>query len=170
MIYIFKSIRAHYNAMSEQLHLPEECYEAGAAVFPKGKHIVIVPVSTPTRVVYETIQYAKVIGDNIIAVHVSADEEMDKKLIDKWNRWDPGVELVILRSPYRLLMKPLLHFIDKKAREKGPDDYITIVIPEFETKKSWHRLLHNQTGWFLRNTLIFKKNIIVTTVPYQLKE
>ena len=170
MIYIFKSIRAHYSAMSEQLHLPEECYEEGAAVFPKGKHIVIVPVSTPTRVVYETIQYAKIIGDNVIAVHVSDNEEMDKKLIDKWNRWSPGVELVILRSPYRLLMKPLLHFINKKEREKGPDDYITIVIPEFETKKPWHRLLHNQTGWFLRNTLIFKKNIIVTTVPYQLKE
>ena len=67
-------------------------------------------------------------------------------------------------------MRPLLHFIDKKEREKGPDDYITIVIPEFETKKPWHRLLHNQTGWFLRNTLIFKKNIIVTTVPFQLKE
>ena len=170
MIYIFKSIRAHYHAMSEQLHLPEECYEKGAAYFPRGRHTVIVPVSTPTRVVYETIQYAKLIGDEVIAVHVSDDEEMDKKLIDKWNRWDPGVELTILRSPYRLLMRPLLHFIDKKEREKGPDDYITIVIPEFETKKPWHRLLHNQTGWFLRNTLIFKKNIIVTTVPFRLKE
>ena len=170
MIFVFKSIRAHYDDMAEQLHLPEACYEEGAAIFPKGRHIVIVPVSTPTRVVYETIKYAKMIGDNIVAVHVSDDEERDKKLIEKWERWDPGVELVIIRSPYRLLMRPLLHFIDKKSRDKGPDDYITIIIPEFETNKPWHRLLHNQTGWFLRNTLIFKKNIIVTTVPYQIKE
>lgn len=170
MIYVFKSIRAHYDDMAEQLHLPEECYEEGAAIFPKGKHIVIVPVSTPTRVVYDTLKYAKQIGDNIVAVHVSDDEERDKKLIEKWEKWDPGVELVIIRSPYRLLMRPLLHFIDKKSRDKGPDDYITVIIPEFETNKPWHRLLHNQTGWFLRNTLIFKKNIIVTTVPYQIKD
>lgn len=170
MITIFKAIRAHYDALAEQLHLPESCYEEGAAIFPKGKHIVIVPVSTPTRVVYETIKYAKAIGDNIIAVHVSDDEEKDKKLRQKWQMWDPGVELVILRSPYRLLMRPLLHFIEKKEREKGPDDYITVIIPEFETKKSWHRLLHNQTGWFLRNILIWKENVIVTTVPYHLKQ
>ncbi|MDF2568856.1 MAG: hypothetical protein K0R55_460 [Sporomusa sp.] len=170
MICIFKTIKGHYNAMSMQLHLPEECYEEGAASFPKGKHIVIVPVSTPTRVVYETIKYAKMIGDNILAVHVSDNEEMSAKVIEKWKCWDPGVELVIIRSPYRLLMRPLLHFIEKKGREKGPDDYITVIIPEFETKKSWHRLLHNQTGWFLRNTLIWRENVIVTTVPYHLKE
>lgn len=170
MIYIFKAIKAHYNSLANQLHLPEECYEKGAATFPEGKHIVIVPVSTPTRVVYETIKYAKTIGDNILAVHVSDNEEMTAKVMEKWKLWDPGVELVVIRSPYRLLMRPLLHFIEKKTREKGPDDYITVIIPEFETRKSWHRLLHNQTGWFLRNTLIWKENVIVTTVPYHLKE
>lgn len=170
MIYIFKSIKGHYNSMSQQLHLPEECYEEGAASFPKGKHIVIVPVSTPTRVVYETVKYAKMIGDNILAVHVSDNEELTQKVIEKWKLWDPGVELVVIRSPYRLLMRPLLHFIEKKEREKGPNDYITVIIPEFETKKSWHRLLHNQTGWFLRNTLIWKENVVVTTVPYHLRE
>lgn len=170
IIYMFKSIRSHYDSIAEQLHLPEESYQEGPAYFPKGKHTVIVPVSTPTRVVYETMKYAKTIGDNIIAVHVSDNEEMDGKLIQKWNQWNPGVELTILRSPYRLLMRPLLHFIDKVERDKGPDDYITVIIPEFETKKGWHRLLHNQTGLFLRTTLIWRENVIVTTVPFQLKE
>lgn len=169
MIYIFKKIRGHYNSLAEQLHLPEESYEEGAAFFPKGKHIVIVPVSSPTRVVYESIKYAKMIGDNIIAVHISDNVEMQKKLREKWNKWDPGVELLIIRSPYRLLMRPLLRFIDKIEHEKGPDDYITVIIPEFETRKSWHRLLHNQTGLFLRNMLIWRKNVIVTTVPFHLK-
>lgn len=89
---------------------------------------------------------------------------------EKWESWQPGVELVVLHSPYRLLMKPLLHFIEKKEREKGPRDFITVVIPEFETKQWWHRLLHNQTGWILRTSLILKKKIIVTTVPYHLDE
>ncbi|MBP2637271.1 MAG: hypothetical protein H6Q72_3178 [Firmicutes bacterium] len=170
MIYVFRAIKDHYNAMAEQLHLPEACYEKGAATFPEGKHIVIVPVSTPTRVVYETIKYAKMIGDNILAVHISDNEETTQKVMEKWKLWDPGVELVVIRSPYRLLMRPLLHFIEKKEREKGPDDYITVIIPEFETRKSWHRLLHNQTGWFLRNTLIWRENVIVTTMPYHLKQ
>jgi len=170
MIYVFKAIRAHYDSLSKQLHLPEECYEEGAAKFPKGKHIVIVPVATPTRVVYDTIKYAKMIGDEIIAVNVSDDDETEKKLREKWERWDPGVELKIIRSPFRLLMRPLLNFIEKKEREKGPDDYITVIIPEFETHKLWHSLLHGQTGWFLRQMLIWKKNIVVTTVPYHLKE
>jgi amino acid transporter len=171
MIFIFKSIRAHYDTMSRQLHLPEESYNEGAAIFPpKGKHIVIVPVSTPTRVVYESIKYAKMIGDNIIAVHISNDDVMGKKVAEKWNLWDPGIELTVIRSPYRLLMRPLLQFIERKAREKEPEDYITVIIPEFETRRSWHRLLHNQTGWFLRNTLILRENVIVTTVPFHLKE
>ncbi len=170
IVYIFKAIRAHYDDMSVQLHLPEESYEEGAAVFPKGKNIVIIPVATPTRVVYDTIKYAKLIGDTVIAVNIAADDETEKKLRDKWQRWNPGVELTIIRSPFRLFARPLFNFIEKKEREKGPDDYITVIIPEFETHKLWHRLLHGQTGWFLRNSLIWKENVIVTTVPYHLKE
>ena len=83
MIYIFKAVRAHYNVVADQLHLPEESYNKGAEVFPKGKHIIIVPVATPTRVVYNTIKYAKTIGDNIIAVNISDNAEAEKKL--RWN-------------------------------------------------------------------------------------
>ncbi|WP_312560999.1 APC family permease [Anaerospora sp.] len=169
MVTIFKRIRSHYNTMAEQLHLPEECYAEGSAHFPQGKHLVIVPVASPTRIVYETIKYAKLIGDNIIAVHVASDDESEQRVRQKWQCWDPGVQLVVLRSPYRLLMRPLINFIEKKQREKGPDDFITVVIPEFETKKWWHRLLHNQTGWFLHTTLVLKENIAVTTVPFHLK-
>jgi len=170
MVTIFKRIRSHYNTMAEQLHLPEECYAEGSAHFPQGKHLVIVPVASPTRIVYDTIKYAKLIGDNIIAVHVASDDESELRVRQKWQCWDPGVQLVVLRSPYRLLMRPLIHFIEKKQREKGPDDFITVVIPEFETKKWWHRLLHNQTGWFLHTTLVLKENIAVTTVPFHLKQ
>lgn len=170
VIMIFKKIRRHYDNMSAQLHLPLEDTNGGKLEFPEGKHLILVPVSTPTRVVYETLRYAKVIGDDIIAVHVASDEESATRLRAKWEAWNPGVELVILRSPYRLLMRPLLSYIEKKAKEKGPNDYITILIPEFETRKWWHRLLHNQTGWIVRTVLILKQNIIVTTVPYHLKE
>jgi hypothetical protein len=170
MIYIFKQIRSHYDSVAAELRLPPECTGKIPEEVAEGRHIVIVPVSTPTRVVFETLKYAKVIGETVIAVNISSgDEEQEQKLQEKWKCWEPGVELVIIRSPYRLLMRPLIHFIDKKEREKGPNDYITVVIPEFETRKWWHRLLHNQAGWILRTNLILNENVIVTTVPYHLK-
>jgi len=169
MIFIFKSIRGHYNSVAKQLSLPIEDVQDLASEGP-SEHIVIVPVSTPTRVVFETLKYAKVIGNRVVAVHISSDEQTAIKMREKWETWQPGVELVVLHSPYRLLMKPLLHFIEKKEREKGPRDFITVVFPEFETKQWWHRLLHNQTGCILRTSLILKKKIIVTTVPYHLDE
>ncbi len=169
MVYIFKKIRAHYNAMAEQLHLPlEEIAEGGQEAV--GQHIVVVPVASPTKVVYETIKYAKILSNNIIAVNVAYDAESEARLREKWACWNPGVRLVVLQSPYRLLMKPLIRYIEHLAKTKGPNDYITVIIPEFETKKGWHRLLHNQTGWILRTALILKDNVIVTTVPYHLEQ
>jgi hypothetical protein len=64
----------------------------------------------------------------------------------------------------------VLHFVEKLARRKKPEDYITVVIPEFETRKWWHRLLHNQTGLILRTLLIFNENVAVTTLPFHLRK
>lgn len=169
MIYIFKSIRRHYDSVADQLHVPEECL-VEQRHWEQGKNIVIVPVSTPTRVVFETMKYAKLIGTRVLAVHISSDEAAEAKLRQKWARWDPGVELVVLHSPYRLLLEPLLRFIEKQEREKGPNDFITVIIPEFETRRWWHRLLHNQAGWILRTMLILREDVVVTTVPYHLRE
>lgn len=169
MIKLFKSIRAHYDKVAAQLSFSADCAPETGEI---GRHIVIVPVSTPTRVVYQTLRYARTIGDEVIAVHIVAteDEAAEQKLREKWARWQPGVELVILRSPYRLLLQPLLAFIEKREKRKDPNDFITVVIPEFETKRWWHRLLHNQTGWILHTTLVLRENVAVTTVPYHLKD
>ncbi len=168
MIYVFKQIKAHYNTMAEELHLPLECRDEEAAA-ANGRHIVVVPVASPTKVVYDTLKYAKLLSEDIVAVHVASDEESAARVREKWQCWDPGVKLVVLQSPYRLLMQPLVGYIEQLEKRKGPNDYITVIIPEFETKKWWHRLLHNQTGWFLRTALILKDNVIVTTVPYHLQ-
>ncbi len=168
MIVIFKSINRHYRDMAEQLHLPieDETYTQP----PKGKHYVVVPVATPTRVVAETLRYAKTLNGEIIALCVVNDKEFAEKIEAKWKQWKPQVKLVTVYSPYRLVIQPLIHFIEKLERKKQPEDYITVVIPEFETRKWWHRLLHNQTGFILRTLLIFNENVAVTTIPYHLKK
>jgi amino acid transporter len=171
MIFIFKKIRSHYIDMSEQLHLPIEDFDpAIATTFKVGRNMVIVPVATPTNIVAQTLTYAKSISKDIVALHIATDEVDAQKVTKKWHDWNPGVELVTVYSPYRLVIQPLLDYIIQLERQKEPEDYITILIPEFQTKKWWHRLLHNQTGWVLRTLLILKENVIVTSVPFHLKK
>ena len=171
MIFIFKKIKGHYNNMAEQLHLPiEDMNPAFTTEIQGGQNIVIVPISSPTSVIAETLKYAKSIGDDVMAVHIATNEEIGKKVQEKWNCWNPGIKLVTIYSPYRLVVQPLIDFIEELSNEKGPNDYITILIPEFETRKWWHRLLHNQTGLILRTLLILKKNVIVSTIPFHLKK
>lgn len=87
----------------------------------------------------------------------------------KWNQWNPDIELKTIYSPYRLVIQPLVDYIVELEKSKKPENYITVLIPELETKKWWHRLQHNQTGWILRTLLILRENVIVTIVPYRLE-
>jgi amino acid transporter len=171
MICIFKKIRSHYNDMAEQLHLPLEDFNPNIkANLKTGRNVVIVPIATPTSVVAETLKYAKSISDDVVALHIATDEEIGRKVEEKWRGWNPGIELVTVYSPYRLVIQPILDYIINLEHQKNPEDYITILIPEFQTKKWWHRLLHNQTGWILRTLLILRENVIVTTIPFHLQK
>lgn len=171
MIFIFKKIRSHYNDMAEQLHLPLEDFNPeNLTTLKASRNVVIVPVATPTNIVAHTLKYAKSISNDIVALHIATDEASGLKVEEKWHDWNPGVELVTIYSPYRLVIQPLLNYIIQLERQRKPEDYITILIPEFQTKKWWHRLLHNQTGWVLRTLLILRENVIVTSVPFHLKK
>ncbi|SDF30241.1 hypothetical protein SAMN05660235_01135 [Sporolituus thermophilus DSM 23256] len=120
--------------------------------------------------VAQSLQYAKALSPDILAVHIATDDEAGRKFKEKWEKWNPDIRLVTIYSPYRLVIKPLLDYIEQLERTKAPSDFITVLIPEFETKKWWHRLLHNQTGWILRTLLILKENVIVATIPYHLQK
>ena len=167
IVWVCRKIHSHYMDMSEQLHLPIDCEERVPRSF-SGINYVVIPVASPTRVVYESLKYARSISGNIIAVHVAEDEEAAERARLKWLFWDPGIELIVLQSPYRMLSNPLLDYIVDLEKRKNPEDYITVLIPEFETRKWWHRFLHGQTGWMLRTMLILKENVIVSTIPYHL--
>ena len=115
------------------------------------------------------LQYAKSIAtDKVQAVYVDFEEEATAQLKEKWQRWGAGVELVVLASPYRELTRPLLKHINRLARENG-DDIITVVVPEFIPAKWWQHILHNQSSLLLKGSLLFKRGVIVTSVPYHLE-
>jgi hypothetical protein len=83
--------------------------------------------------------------------------------------WGDGVRLVVLDSPYRLLLEPLLDSVERISAHRQADETITIVVPQFVPFRSWHNLLHAQTAVFLRMALLFKPGIVITSVPYQLR-
>lgn len=171
MVKTFKQIKSHYMDMAEQLHLPvSELNPAIEANLKIGKNIVIMPIASPTLLVAETMKYAKSISTDILVINVVTDEATGQKNQAKWQNWNPGVELITIYSPYRMVNRPILNFINEVASKKNPEDFITVLIPEFETKKWWHRVLHNQTGFILRTLLILKENVIVTTIPFHLKK
>ena len=85
-----------------------------------------------------------------------------------WDQWGDGVRLVVLESPYRLLLEPLLEYIERVASQRQRAETITIVVPQFVPRSSWHNILHAQTAGFLRLALLFRPGIVITSVPYQL--
>ncbi|WP_020060516.1 APC family permease [Bacillus sp. 123MFChir2] len=166
IVYLFHCIHKHYDAVGEQLRI-----DPNEIPHKIEENIVIVPVAGITKVVEQSINYAEAIGDTVIAVYVAFDKESELKMQQKWKEWKPDVRLITVVSSYRSLMRPitkLVAMIQEKAQENHHS--VTVLIPQFITKKSWHNFLHNQSSVLLRVYLLYKKNVIVSTVPYRFKK
>lgn len=163
LVFMFRSIHKHYVGVARQLSTE------GLGRLHEIRNTVIVPVSGIHRGVIAALQYAKSIStDGVKAVYVDLDEDATRKLQEKWERWGSGVELVVLQSPYRSLTRPLLRYIDRQRR-RCSDDFVTVVLPEFVPARWWQQLLHNQSSLLLKGSLLFKKCVVVVSVPYHLE-
>ena len=166
IVIIFIRIEKHYQAVGEQLRVD--------SAFTDSKiegNVVVIPVAGITTVVENSIKYAKSITDEVIAVYISFDPEDEKIFKEKWNKWNPDVRLVTIRSSYRSVIVPLCKFIDTVERKAEESNFqMTVLIPQFITKKNWHNILHNQSSLIIRTYLLYKKNVIVTTLPYHFRK
>jgi len=167
IIIVFHRIRKHYEAVGDQLSL-RTC----EPIVPIQGNVIIVPVAGMTHVVENSLNYAKSLSpDQVIAVYVSFEREDEKKFEEKWKKWQPGVRLVTLHSHYRSIIQPLTKFIDTVQYKANESNYrVTVVIPQFIPKKGWHNILHNQSSLLIRAFLLYKRNVVITTVPYHLKK
>jgi hypothetical protein len=127
-----------------------------------------VPISGIQRAVVQAVEYAKTLSSDVRAVYVDTDAAVTKQVEAQWNGRRGCVPLVVLPSPYRSLMEPLLEYIEEVSVEH-PDDYVTIVLPEFVPARWWHHLFHNQTALLIKGALLFKPNTVVTSVPFHLR-
>ena len=163
LVLMFRSIHKHYVRVANQLSTE------GIEPLHEIKNTVVVPISGIHRGVINALEYAKSItSGRVRAIYVDFDEEATHKLQEKWERWGSGVELVVLQSPYRSLTRPLLRYIER-LRRKQDNDFVTVVLPEFVPARWWQQLLHNQSSLLLKGSLLFKKGVIVTSVPYHLE-
>jgi amino acid transporter len=159
----FRSIHRHYQGVGAQLSLqgwvPEE----------RRRNTVLVPIGGVHRAVMTAVQYAKTLSPDVRAVYVDVDPRVTAEIRKQWAEWGQGVPLVVLDSPYRSLMEPLLEYIEDVEGEH-PDDFVTILLPEFVPARWWHHLLHNQRALLIKGALLFKPNTVVTSVPFHLRK
>jgi amino acid transporter len=164
LVIIFYAIYRHYKDLAGHLSLDD--YGAPPRV---SRHRVIVPISGVHRGSLSALRYARALSSDVTAVHVSVDPEEAEKIKRKWEKWGEGVRLVILDSPYRLLLEPLLEYIEEVANQRQANEVITIVVPQFVPHQWYHNLLHTQAAFLLRLALLFKPGIVITDVPYQIR-
>ena len=161
LVGIFEITRRHYDQVAAELTLREWRPE------PAGRHVVIVPIGGLQRAVVKALRYARTLASDVRAVFVELDPSGTDALRRQWAEWGQGVELVVLESPYRSLMEPLLEYIEE-LQEAEPSAYVTVILPEFVPRRLWQHLLHNQHALLIKGALLFKPNIVVTSVPFHL--
>ena len=164
LIVVFMGIHRHYRNLAKALSL-----EDYGAPPPMRRHRVVLLVSGVHRGTLEALRYAQALSNDVTALHVSADADDTARLQRKWDAWGDDVRLVILESPYRLLIEPVLKYVAELRAGARPNDQLTIVVPRFVPRRSWENVLHTQTALMLRMALMFQEGIVITDVPYQVK-
>jgi amino acid transporter len=166
LVVLFFSIHRHYNNLAHRLTL------AGFGGLPArhARHRILMPISGVHQGTLEGLRYARLLSDDVTAVHVSIDPVETEKVQKKWVTWGEGTRLVILDSPYRLFLEPLLRYLEGIIDSRQPNETITIVVPQFIPSKTWHNALHMRTADLLRKQLLSKSGVVVTDVPYRLDE
>ncbi|NWG22458.1 MAG: APC family permease [Chloroflexi bacterium] len=164
LVMVLLRIHRHYQDVAEQLSLVD-----APRPRPVRRHTALVLVSGVHRGVIPALQYALSLApDNVTAVYVDLDPVATEKIRGKWKEWGCGIPLVVLPSPYRSLLQPLLQYIDE-VDAMYDDDVLTIILPEFVPSQWWQYMLHNQTGLQLKAALFFSRGKVVTSVPYHLE-
>jgi amino acid transporter len=169
LVSLFLAINRHYKHVAERLSI-QDLPPRGYIPRPKTEvvtHPAIVVVGQINRGTVEALDYARSIADEIVAVNVDVGSTDREKLQQRWQQLEPDIPLVILDSPYRSVVSPIVDFISE-YEERHTGVLSTIIIPAFVTRNWWEGLLHNQTTLFLKAALRAQKSRVVTTVRYYL--
>lgn len=164
LVATFYGIHIHYRNLARRLSLDNF---TTPPLMTRNR--VILAISGVHRGTLAALRYARTLSDDITAVHVSIDPVEAEKVREKWEIWGEGIRLLILESPYRLMIEPLLDYINEIDSQLKPNENITLVMPQFNPKHWWNKLLHMRTADTLRKVLLDRSEIVIIEVPYQVE-
>lgn len=166
LVTIFFSIHHHYKNVANNLSLDN----FGAIPPHQTRHRVIMPVSGVHQGTLAALRYARILSDDVTAVHVAIEPAEAERVKKKWEMWGDGIRMVMLNSPYRLFLEPMLEYITEISERRQPGETLTIVVPEFVSNNLFGSALHTNTADLLRSQLKRQEGIVIINVPYHLRE
>lgn len=163
VVWICYRIRGHYAEVAELLSM-----ERYRPIRP-FRNTILLLVPNVHRGVMPALQYARTLGGDVRGVYVEVDPTRTATVMERWQRYVQDVPLVVLESPYRGIVGPILDYIDQVEKERT-DDIVTVILPEFVTQEWWSKILHNQSGLMLKWAMLFKRGVVLTNIRYYLDE
>jgi amino acid transporter len=127
---------------------------------------VIVPVPEVTRDVVQAVKFGRSMSHDVTAVHVTDEVDRAEEIRGRFERQVPGIPFVIVESPYRQLVQPLIRYLEFTAERIG-DDVLVVLLPEYVSRHWWEKFLYNENARRIRDALLGRKNILVADVPYR---
>jgi len=164
LVLMFRLVFRHYADVATQLRLPAEHTPTVALT-----NTVLLLVPGLHRGILPALEYARSLSPDCRALHIQVDAERTVALKARWEEWAGEVPLVLLNSPYRSMVSPMMQYLDAVQVERR-NHLITVIVPEYVPTKWWHTLLHGNSGLILKIALLGRKDVIVTNVRYYLQE
>ncbi|HEY8631729.1 MAG TPA: APC family permease, partial [Candidatus Limnocylindrales bacterium] len=127
---------------------------------------VIIPVPEVTRDVVQAVKFGRSMSEDVTAVHVTDDVDRGEEIRGRFERQIPGIPFVIVESPYRQLVRPLIRFLEDTAG-RNEDDILVVLLPEYVARHWWEKYLYNENARRIREALLGRKNILIADVPYR---
>jgi hypothetical protein len=171
IMFAFLQVRAHYRTVGKQLSLRG----LPPAIKPYPPLRVVIPISGVHRGMIDAVTFAESISQHVTAVYIELEPGASTQVMEQWKRWFPDLPLEVLSSPYRSIVRPLLDYLDQVDLEHNDGTLTAIVLPEFVPARWWHGLLHNQTTWLIKTSLLYRRRTlgfqrVIIDVPYHLKK
>ena len=164
LVMLLYGISHHYRTVSDALTLTD----LDAALPKLPPPVVIVPIARLDRSAVQALAFARSISPNVTAVHIATSVDSARDFLRRWDSWEGKTELDVIESPYRALLAPLLRYID--VIDKRDDRPVTVVLAEFVPRHWWEFILHSQTAFRLKASLLFRPNTVVIDVPYHFED
>jgi len=171
LVGVFLSIARHYREVARQLSLRGLPPDIRPAPRPR----IVIPISGVHRGIIDAVDFAMAISSDVTGVYVEIEPGLGEHVRETWERWFPDVPLVVLPSPYRSIIGPLLDYLDETDLRHNDGKLATVVLPEFVPARWWHALLHNQTTWMIKTALLYRRRTLgyqraIIDIPYHLKK